>query len=78
MKIIKEVNSVSDFDFWSGAIYTINHLSDSQFETVIRILEDNYPEGMTDGELNDFFWFENDTIAEWLGFEDWEEFEQAI
>ena len=28
---------------------------------------------MEDVELNDFFWFERDTIAEWLGYEDYDE-----
>ena len=26
-----------------------------------------------DTELNDFFWFERDLIAEWLGYEDYDE-----
>ena len=28
---------------------------------------------MTDTELNDFMWFEDDTIAEWLGYNDFDE-----
>lgn len=28
-------------------------------------------------DVNDFFWFENDTIADWLGFSDWEELERV-
>ena len=28
---------------------------------------------MTETELNDFFWFKRDTIAEWLGYENFDE-----
>ena len=30
-------------------------------------------EKMSDTELNDFIWFEDDTIAEWLGYNDFDE-----
>ena len=40
------------------------------------MLEDVYCDELpTDTEINDFFWFERDTIAEWLGYEDWEDLE---
>ena len=73
MTITKEVNSYSDFEFWSGAKDTADELTADEIEEVFSILEDAYPEGMTETELNDFFWFERDTIAEWLGYEDFEE-----
>ena len=73
MKITKEVNNYSDFEFWSGARDTVRDLTADEIEEVLTILEDAYPEGMTETELNDFFWFERDTIAEWLGYEDFEE-----
>ena len=37
------------------------------------MLEELYPEGMEEVEVNDFFWFEDDTIAEWLGYSSFEE-----
>ena len=37
-------------------------------------LENNEMPSETD--INDFFWFETDTIAEWLGYEDWEKLEE--
>ena len=70
------ISPLFHFEFWSGAENTVNMLSDEEFETVMNILEDAYPDGMTDTELNDFFWFEDDTIAEWLGYEDWEALEE--
>lgn len=75
MKIITEV-WLEHFDAWSGAKDTLEVLTTEQIRTIEGMLEDLYPDGMTDTELNDFLWFENDTIAEWLGFEDWEELEK--
>lgn len=71
MRIYKEVNSSYDFDFWSGAKDTVNYLLDSEVDEILFMLEDCFDE-MSETELNDFFWFEDDTIAEWLGWPDFE------
>lgn len=73
MKVYKEVNSYSDFDFWSGARDTVKYLTADEIEEIFSMLEDTYPEGMEETELNDFFWFEDDTIAEWLGYSSFDE-----
>lgn len=73
MKVYKEVESYDDFDFWSGARDTVEYLTSDEIEQVFSMLEEIYPEGMTETEVNDFFWFEDDTIAEWLGYSDFEE-----
>ena len=73
MKIYSEVNNQYDFNFWSGAKDTIAELTDSEIRQIFNMLEDCYPEGMSDSGLNDFFWFERDTIAEWLGYEDFDQ-----
>ena len=71
MKVYKEVTCANDFDFWSGGRDTANYLTDSEIEKVISWLdEDNMGDGMSDTDLNDFFWYEDDTIAEWLGWPD--------
>lgn len=31
---------------------------------------------MSETEINDLFWFEEDTIAQWLGFDDFEALER--
>jgi hypothetical protein len=72
MKIYTEENLTS-FEFWGGARDTVKYLTTEEIEQIETILEDSYPDGMSDTELNDFFWFEDDTIAEWLGYEDFEE-----
>ena len=73
MKVIKEVTSGNDIDFWSGAKDTVKYLTCNEIETIFEILEDCYPEGMDETEVNDFFWFDCDTIAEWLGYNDFDE-----
>lgn len=71
MKLYKE-ESISGFDFWSGAKDTAKYLTEGEMDTIEGVLEEQYPDGMSETELNDFFWFEDDTIAEWLGYEDFE------
>jgi len=75
MKITSEVN-LRDFDGWSGAVDTLNTLTDEQKDALEANLEELYPDGMDETSLNDLLWFENDAIAEWLGFEDWEDLER--
>lgn len=72
MRVYKEVNFGYDFDFWSGAKTTVEYLTNSEVEEIISVLEDCCPDGMDETELNDFFWFEDDTIADWLGWPDFE------
>ena len=71
MKIYKEV-SARDFDFWSGAKDTVKYLTYEEMDTIFSLLEDENPDGMGETELNDFFWFEDDTIADWLGWDDFD------
>lgn len=75
MKITEEI-SLRDFEGWSGAVDTLNTLTDEQKDELEAILEELYPNGMGETSLNDILWFENDTIAEWLGFDDWEDLER--
>ena len=71
MKIYYE-QSLRDFDFWGGAKDRVKYLSDEQLDTIENTLEELYPEGMSETEINDLFWFEEDTIAEWLGYENFD------
>jgi hypothetical protein len=69
----KSIIEMRDHDeFWSGAISTINYLTDDELDMIEGILDES-GEGMGMGELNDFFWFEDDTIAEWLGYNNFDE-----
>lgn len=70
--------SLRNFNFWSGAADTANALTLEQIDQIESMLEDCEPgDGWSDTEINDFFWFERDTIAEWLGFRDWEDLENG-
>jgi len=69
MKVTKELD-LQNFEFWSGAKeheFTYSELKDLEF-----ILEDLYPEGATETQINDLFWFEEEFLCECLGidFED--------
>lgn len=72
MKIYSE-KSLRNFEFWSGAKENANELTSAQLDEVEAILEDLYPEGMDETQINDLFWFDFDTIKEWLGITDEEE-----
>ena len=72
MRVYKD-ESISSFDFWAGAKDTVYYLTDDEMDTIEYILEDAYPEGMSETELNDIFWHECDTIAEWLGYDSFDE-----
>lgn len=64
-------NSLSNFHFWSGAEDRAAMLTDDQFEVVEQNMEECEPEGgWSDTAINDLFWFEFDTIAQWLGYRD--------
>lgn len=72
MKIFEEKGLI-DFEFWSGAKDTVKYLTDDDLEQIENILNAEYPEGIDETELNDFFWFEDDSIAEMLGYSSFDE-----
>lgn len=75
MKIYEE-KELKDFDFWSGGADRAANLTDEDFDSVEQLFEELYPDGMSDTEINDFFWFEFDEIAKHLGYEDEEYFDR--
>lgn len=72
MLVSTELN-LTNFDFWSGAKqhgFTNNELTEIEY-----ILEDIYHDKQpTETEINDLFWFEEETICDWLGI-DFEEYQ---
>lgn len=66
MKIYKETN-LTDFEFWSGAKDFAARLTDSEMQQIECILKDRYPDGIDETALNDIFWFDRETVAEWIG-----------
>ena len=72
MTIIKE-ERLENFEFWSGACNLSEKLTSKEFDIIEETLEEFYPDGMEETQVNDFFWFEGDTIAQALGYEDEED-----
>ena len=74
-----DANGIRDM-VWSDAIDRVMYLSDDELDTIINILAEEYPDGIDETELNDFLWFEDETYAEWLGWDDvetfWEEHQE--
>nr|DAY24436.1 MAG TPA: Sclerotium rolfsii lectin, dual specificity, SUGAR BINDING [Bacteriophage sp.] len=75
MKMALIVNvGIEGYKPWCGAVSTwedieeANKVSDLEF-----LLEEIYPEGITDTQLNDILWFESDWIYESLGITDEDE-----
>lgn len=62
MKIFRE-ESLSNFEFWSGAKHLAERLSDDEFDTIEAFLETAYPDGMSETQINDLFWFEDEWIC---------------
>ena len=68
--------NIHNFPFWSGAKDTIAELTYDEMNSLEQLIEeifDGRDELPTDTEINDFVWFERDTIAQHLGYEDFEE-----
>ncbi len=63
MKLTYEINKIDEFKAWSGAVETVKAIieNDKQDEFMF-ILEDIFPNGCTETELNDFLWFDDDFI----------------
>ena len=76
MKITSE-KSLFNFDFWSGAETTANELTNKEFNIIEAQLEDLYPDGIDETQLNDIFRFEQDFVAQMLGYDTWEAFEKT-
>ena len=70
MKVYNDNLTLRNFDAWSGAVDTkeaiINEGKAEQFDSLIDEL---YPDGLTDTQLNDLLWFEEDWLFEMLGIE---------
>lgn len=75
MTVTKMVTALT-FEFWSGGADTVSDLTLEELEEVWERVEEMYStdeEPPTETDINDFFWFERDTIANWLGYNDYDE-----
>ena len=73
MKIISETTQ-REFNTWSGATDTKNTIIENNKEEEFdSYIEELYPDGLTDTELNDILWFDEEGIFEALGINQEEE-----
>lgn len=67
MKIISET-SIADFKAWLGAVETKQAIIDAgkcdEFDSYI---EEIYPDGLTDTQLNDMLWHESEYMLYLMG-----------
>lgn len=67
MKIITD-SHVRNFTPWSGAKDTFERIEEAdKMDALEDTLNELYPDGMTDTELNDLLWFDENSVYEWLG-----------
>lgn len=63
---------LSQFEFWSGAKERTDHLTIEQLDRLDYLMPEILGEKPTDGAINDLFLFEDDYIAQLLGFNSFE------
>jgi hypothetical protein len=77
MRVYNDNLTLSNFDAWSGAKDTketiIKAGKERDFEYLI---EELYPDGITDTQLNDLLWFDSEWIFESLGIDEESEEEE--
>lgn len=75
MKYTVEDN-LSNFKFWSGGKDRADKCSVNELDSIEDFLQEIEPEdGWTDTAINDIFWFEFNTLAQHLGYDDEEDFD---
>lgn len=71
MKIYRE-ESLSDFKFWSGAIFNAEEFTLEELDRIgeeleaLNVADDN---GYDETEINDLMWFEPEYLARLIGLE---------
>lgn len=70
---------LQNFKAWGGAEDTLERIQrEGKCDLLEQILEDTYPEGMTETELNDLLWFESETVYGWLDIRSEEQIKKEI
>lgn len=64
MKVTSELD-LQSFEFWSGA--KDHRFTYSELKELESHLEELYPDGMSETEINDLVWFEEDFICDMIG-----------
>ncbi len=76
---IKSEISLENFQAWSGAVDTLNRIiNEGKCSELESMLEDLYPDGMIDTQLNDLLWFDSDTVFGWLGIRTYDQIKEEL
>ena len=76
MKITYELN-LATFEAWNGAVSTLDRIrEEGKCEEMEWLLDELYPDGMSETELNDLLRFDSDWVFETLGISDEDEDEE--
>lgn len=76
---IKSEISLENFEAWSGAVSTLNRIiNEGKCSQLEFMLEELYPDGMTDTELNDLLWHDSDTVFEWLDIRTYDQIKEEL
>lgn len=70
MKTYNENTKLINFEFWSGA--KDHSFTYDELNMLDEALEDLYPDGLSETQVNDLFWFEEEFLCECIGI-DYEE-----
>jgi hypothetical protein len=74
MKTFNENMTLENFDAWSGAKDTKEAiLAKGLADEFDNLIEELYPDGLSETQLNDILWFESDWVFENLGITEEEE-----
>ena len=67
MRVTSEI-TLRNFQAWSGAEETLKTIiRENKTEELEFLIEELYPDGLTETKLNDILWFEDEWIFEQLG-----------
>lgn len=77
MKVYYEVD-IDEFEFWECGKCVADAFSEDDLEVIQNKLEELYPNGMSDTELNDLFWHDEDFVAELAGYSSFEKVKEGI
>ena len=70
---------LNSFQAWSGAKETLERIQrEGKCAELENVLEELYPDGITETELNDLLWFDSESVYEWLGIRSESQIEKEI
>ena len=76
---LKVMMDFSDYKPWSGAVDTYEIIEASgKLDALEDLLEELYPDGIEEVQINDILWFDSDWVFESLGIKTEEEVEEEL